>query len=336
MLTLSANKFLGTLTNLLAIVETADTFESGNGLYRVLSLFRSTDVDRGAGKVVNAVDVLTVEDLNLNRSPWTIKAPTVSQQQLNVESYKVVPLSLSRYLLAGAFTDESAIAYFIGYVRSVMQKTKDIYLYSELLKMIFTWYRYTGNVLTAGQKIQIELYNYTGTDSQQKLAYDRINANKICKGILNFVKEIAGADSSAYNELAYTEIVDPKSLVFLVNSHFDTELVVDTFASLLKSQEIKDRFEWGETVPLPFNKVKAALTAAGSATGEADANKCIGIMAHADKFQYGFMYEVLASIFNPANLTDQDFMHFSYYMGAVKALAGVKITANYTNVSAGA
>lgn len=333
MLTLSANKFLGTLTNLLAIVETADTFESGNGLYRVLSLFRSSDIEKGAGKVVNAVDVLTVEDLDLDRSPWTIKAPTVDQQQIDVEAYKVVPLSLSRYLLKGAFAEESAIAYFIGYVRAVMQKTKDIYLYKELLKTIFTWARDADSELAAGQRITVALYNYTGSDAERALAYDRINANLICKAILNFVKEISGADSSAYNELEFTEIVDPKSLVYLVNSHFDTELVVDTFASLLKSQEIKDRFEWGETVPIPYGKVKAGLKDAGSTQEETDANTFIGIMAHADKFQYGFMYEVLASIFNPANLTDQDFMHFSYYMAAVKALVGVVIVAEYTDVA---
>lgn len=333
MLTLSANKFLGTLTNLLAIVETADTFESGNGLYRVLSLFRSSDIEKGAGKVVNAVDVLTVEDLDLDRSPWTIKAPTVDQQQIDVEAYKVVPLSLSRYLLKGAFAEESAIAYFIGYVRAVMQKTKDIYLYKELLKTIFTWARDPDSELAAGQRITVALYNYTGSDAERALAYDRINANLICKAILNFVKEISGADSSAFNELEFTEIVDPKSLVYLVNSHYDTELVVDTFASLLKSQEIKDRFEWGETVPIPYGKVKAGLKDAGSTQEETDANNFIGIMAHADKFQYGFMYEVLASIFNPANLTDQDFMHFSYYMAAVKALVGVVIQANYTDVA---
>lgn len=333
MLTLSANKFLGTLTNLLAIVETADTFESGNGLYRVLSLFRSSDIEKGAGKVVNAVDVLTVEDLDLDRSPWTIKAPTVDQQQIDVEAYKVVPLSLSRYLLKGAFAEESAIAYFIGYVRAVMQKTKDIYLYKELLKTIFTWARDEDSELAAGQRITVALWNYTGSDAERALAYDRINANLICKAILNFVKEISGADSSAFNELEFTEIVDPKSLVYLVNSHFDTELVVDTFASLLKSQEIKDRFEWGETVPIPYGKVKAGLKDAGSTQEETDANGFIGIMAHADKFQYGFMYEVLASIFNPANLTDQDFMHFSYYMAAVKALVGVIFVASYTDVA---
>ena len=333
MLTLSANKFLGTLTNLLAIVETADTFESGNGLYRVLSLFRSSDIEKGAGKVVNAVDILTVEDLDLDRSPWTIKAPTVDQQQIDVEAYKVVPLSLSRYLLKGAFAEESAIAYFIGYVRAVMQKTKDIYLYKELLKTIFTWARDEYSELAAGQRITVALWNYTGSDAERALAYDRINANLICKAILNFVKEISGADSSAFNELEFTEIVDPKSLVYLVNSHFDTELVVDTFASLLKSQEIKDRFEWGETVPIPYGKVKAGLKDAGSTQEETDANGFIGIMAHADKVQYGFMYEVLASIFNPANLTDQDFMHFSYYMAAVKALVGVIFVASYTDVA---
>ena len=102
---------------------------------------------------------------------------------------------------------------------------------------------------------------------------------------------------------------------------------------MLKSQEIKDRFEWGETVPIPYGKVKAGLKDAGSTQEETDANSFIGIMAHADKFQYGFMYEVLASIFNPANLTDQDFMHFSYYMAAVKALVGVVIQASYTDVA---
>lgn len=332
MLTLTANRFLGTLTNLLAIVETADTFESGNGLYRVLELFRSTDIDSGAGKVVNAVDVLTVEDLDLNRSPWTIKAPTVDQQQFDVDDYKVVPLSLSRYLLKGAFAEESALAYFIGYVRSVMQKTKDIYMYKELLEMIFGWYLDAGSDLQAGQTITVNLKNYTGTDSEKALGWQRWNANQICREVINFIKKIGGADSAAYNELGYTEIVDPKSLVFLVNSDYDTDLVIDTFASLFKSQEIKDRFEWGETVPLPANKIETALTGAGSAAPATDRANCIGIIAHADKFQYGFFYQVMASIFNPANLTDQDFMHFAYYLGAVKALAGVKIVASYTTV----
>ena len=264
MLTLSANKFLGTLTNLLAIVETADTFESGNGLYRVLEIFRSSDIDNGGGKVINAVDVLTVEDLDLDRSPWTIKAPTVNQQQLDVDAYKVVPLSLSAYLLKGAFAAETAMAYFIGYCRAVMQKTKDIYLYAALLKTIFTWARDTGSDLQASQRIFVDLYNYTGTDAAKKLEWDRWNANAICKAVINFMREIGGADSSAYNELEYTEVVDPKSLVYLVNSKFDTELVVDTFASLFNSQAIKDRFEWGETVPLPYKKVVKGLKDAGS------------------------------------------------------------------------
>lgn len=333
MLTLTANKFLGTLTNLLVIVETANTFESNNGLYRVLDLCRSTDIGEGGGKVINAVDILTVEDLDLTRSPWTIKAPTVNQQQFDVESYKVVPLSLSRWLMKGAFANEYALAYFVGYCRAVMQKTKDIHMYKELLKMIFGWYLDSGSALKATQKIQVELINYTGSDAVQENGYKKINAERIASALIDFVREVGGADSNGFSELGYTSIVDPKNLVFYVNTKFDTKLLVDTFASLFHSEKIAERFEWGETVPLPKTKIVAALTANSDAQAATHAEECIGIIANREKFQYGFFYEVLASIFNPANLTDQDFMHFSYYLGAVTALTGVKIFAHYTDVS---
>lgn len=342
MVTLHVNKFLGALTNLVTLVTVANTF-SGTGVGRLTEFCKAENLDAGGTKIVQSVDVLTVEDYDENRSPWSLSKPTVNEQQMDVTDYKVIPLSLSRWLLKGAFLDEYATANYIGYCRSVMEKTKAIYMYRECVDLISGWatdnadYQHTGITKQAGQVVEISLFDASAiasSDPVRYAEYQKINANAIAKALINVIRQFQGP-TDQFNDLGYTELIDNSLMGLMINTKFDTDLLVDTFASLLRSEKIAERFDWGETLDIPESQILESLNRIDpeSEDNPEVAGSFIGVLAHKGKFQFGYFYEVMASIFNPANLVDNDFTHFAYYRDYVDSLPAIYFKAKYTVVS---
>lgn len=317
-ITLQANKFLGALTNLVAYSQIADTLQRG-AVGRLISSSQDINVPDGNGKVIRNVDILDVEDLTENSTLLTAKKPTVGEQYMPISGYKRIPLTINRYLMRAAFVEETQLADFIAYISSVMETTLNAYLYGEILKQ---YINYTPAQVT--QTLSVDLIDTSTMTSPTEIEMANVtNAKRICKALLKVLREME-APSDAYNDAELTEIIDRAALKLIINSEFDVDLIVDTFASLFNSNKITEDERWSETISIP----KAQLVKNGMT--DANAKALIGWLVDRKKIQFGYFYRLETSFFDGSTLNENRWLHFSYYMGIVQALPGVKVVATYT------
>lgn len=313
MITLNANKFLGTLTNLIAYSQVADTMERGQ-VGEFVNSFQDINVENGDGKVVLAADMLAVNDLSGQSSLLQSNPPTVDEQYISVENYKVIPLTINRYLMRNAFVDESQLANFTGYIMGAMQATKTAFLSAELIKELEA---YTPN--QASQTKTITIINTTGlTDPMQLEAANRYNANKIQKEFIKTLQALS-FPTAKYNDLSYKEVIDFESLKLIIRGDTDADIIVDSLAYLLNSDKITEAQRWSKTFVIPNEQF----------TGE---NTFVAWLMHNKKIQYGYFYEVATSFFDGSTLNQNDWLHFAYYLDTVKAFPAVcfKLDASLT------
>ena len=323
MVVLQANKWLGVLTNLVAFSQVLDTIQSGS----VSKLVRSAEdiqTPYGDGKVVRSVNIPEVEDLDAENSTLlTTTKPDVREQYFPISAYKVVPLTINRYLIRGAFTDETAMAEFTAYVMGTMEKAREVYLYGEILKQYVIY-----NPAQATQKVSVNLTKITNTMTEVEKQFARTaNANAIVKMLIRILRDMA-APTSDYNDDGLTEIINGDDLKFIINSDFDVEMIVETFATLYGPGKITEEERWNETISIPPKQLKKA--------GAADPSTIIGWFGHRKKVQFGYFYVVATSFFDGSTLNQNNWLHFSYYMALVNSLPCVKLTANYVEPAAAA
>lgn len=312
-ITLNVNKFLGALTNLIAYAQTAITLEKGN-VNRLIESCRDIDCENGDGKVVLSADVLSVGDLSESSTLLTTVKPTVDEQYIPITGYKVVQLTINKYLMRGAFVEESAMSGFIAYLNTVMKKTKDIYIYNLLVN---AYNSYVPKQTT--QTVTVNLYNTSGATGEDLLALQTYNTNQMYNALIMTLTEM-GADTSAYNDLGFTELIDYSSLKFVANSYFNTQMIINTLATLLNSGKITEEQKWSETIVIPQNKMSTA-----------NKSSVIGWLGHNKKIQFGYYYNVATSFFDGSNLNQNNWLHFSYYLGSVNAYPMVIFKAVYTD-----
>lgn len=313
MITLNANKFLGTLTNLIAYSQVADTMERGQ-VGEFVNSFQDINVENGDGKVVLAADMLAVNDLSGQSSLLQSNPPTVDEQYISVENYKVIPLTINRYLMRNAFVDESQLANFTGYIMGAMQATKTAFLSAELIKELEAY-----TPTQASQTKTITIINTTGlTDPMQLEAANRYNANKIQKEFIKTLQALS-FPTSKYNDLSYKEVIDFESLKLIIRGDTDADIIVDSLAYLLNSDKITEAQRWNKTFVIPNDQF----------TGN---NEFVAWLMHNKKIQYGYFYEVATSFFDGSTLNQNDWLHFAYYLDTVKAYPAVcfKLDASLT------
>lgn len=313
MVTLNVNKFLGALTNLIAYSQVADTMERGQ-VGKFVSSFQDINVDNGDGKVVLSADMLTVNDLNAQSSLLTSTPPTVNEQYVSVENYKVIPMTINRYLMRNAFVNEEQLANFTGYLMAIMQATKTAYLSEEIIKEIEA---YTPTQAT--QTVTVDTIDTsTLTDPMQLEAAKRYNANALQKAFIKTLQALS-FPTAKYNDVGYKEVIDFSSLKLVIKAEQDVDIVVDSLAYLLNSDKITEAQRWGETYVVPEEQF----------TGSTD---FVAWLMHNKKIQYGYFYEVATSFFDGSTLNQNDWLHFAYYLDTINAYPCVcfKIDATLT------
>lgn len=314
-ITLPVNKFIGTMSNLVGIVQTADTLEEGT-IGQIIRACEDVSIPNGDGKMILSTDVLAVEDLPTTSTLLTSKVPTIKEQYIKVDNYKVVQMTINRYLMRGAFLSEGSMSGFIAYLYHMMRKTKEIYLYNLIVGM---YDNYTPTLAT--QTKTVDLIDVSAAaianDPTKLRAAQTENSNRVYKALINTLIAM-GVPTKAFNDLELTEIIDKKSLMLIENAYFGTEMLVDTIASLLNSYKITDALKWGETIVLPPESFKTA-----------NQKVIIGWLAHKKKIQFGYFYNVSTSFFDASTLNLNNWLHFSYYIDEVDALPIVVFKANY-------
>lgn len=299
MITLNANLFLGAWTNLIAYVQTAYTMDEGN-ISPFVNSFEDISVPNGDGKVIRSADVPSVANYSATSSLLTVSAPTVQEQYISVENYKVVPMTINKYLMRGAFVAEDQLAEFTAYLLSSMRTAKTIHLSNAILAEIVG---YTPTQAT--QTVTINLFDTTGLlDPAQLERANTYNAKAIQKAFINVLNDF-GFDTTAYNDLALTEVIDASKLKLIIKNSTNTDILVDSLAQLLNSNKITDAQKWGKQFAIPDSKLTGASYDAW--------------LMHDKKIQFGYFYEVATSFFDGSNLNQQDWLHFAYYLDTVDA-----------------
>lgn len=307
-ITLNANKFVGTLSNLICYTFYKDNYHLGDNIDALLNAFRSDDTINGDGKLVLTSDLPVVKDLVVNTSTLLTSVPPVIQEQyIPVTKFKYIQLTVNRYLMRGGFEDEYAMATLISYLLNNMRVAKRLQLKSDIEAVI-------AEILTNNPTTQTVtgLARPTGNPTAVELnAVRTYNTNLIYRTILTVIQmlglgyELNVTDKTTGND-TFEAYERPENIVCLVEPSTMASMDVDTLATLLNSNKI--------TQKINVNFIENEAIADGTV-----------LVLSKDKIQYGYFYQVATSFFDASNLNQQDFLHFSYYCDQIERAPAVLI-----------
>lgn len=307
-ITLNANKFVGTLSNLICYTFYKDNYHLGDNIDALLNAFRSDDTINGDGKLVLTSDLPVVKDLVVNTSTLLTSVPPVIQEQyIPVTKFKYIQLTVNRYLMRGGFEDEYAMATLISYLLNNMRVAKRLQLKADIETVI-------AEILTNNPTKQTVtgLARPTGTPTAVELnAVRTYNTNLIYRTILTVIQmlglgyELNVTDKTTGND-TFEAYERPENIVCLVEPSTMASMDVDTLATLLNSNKI--------TQKINVNFIENEAIADGTV-----------LVLSKDKIQYGYFYQVATSFFDASNLNQQDFLHFSYYCDQIERAPAVLI-----------
>lgn len=307
-ITLNANKFIGTLSNLICYTFYKDNYHLGDNIDALLEAFRSDDTINGDGKLVLTSDLPVVKNLVVNTSTLlTSVTPEIQEQYIPVTKFKYIQLTVNRYLMRGGFEDEYAMANLISYLLNNMRIAKRLQLKTDIESVIadILINNPTRHTVTG-------LERPTGTPSAVELnAVRTYNTNLIYRTILMVIQMLGlgyrlnVTDVTTDND-TFDAYERPDNIVCLVEPSTMASMDVDTLATLLNSNKITQKINVNfiENEAIPDGEV---------------------LLLSKDKIQYGFFYQVATSFFDASNLNQQDFLHFSYYCDQIKRAPAVLI-----------
>lgn len=307
-ITLNANKFVGTLSNLICYTFYKDNYHLGDNIDALLNAFRSDDTINGDGKLVLTSDLPVVKDLVVNTSTLLTSVPPVIQEQyIPVTKFKYIQLTVNRYLMRGGFEDEYAMANLISYLLNNMRIAKRLQLKTDIESVI-------AEILANNPTKQIVtgLAKPTANPTAVELnAIRTYNTNLIYRTILTVIQmlglgyELNVTDVTTGND-TFEAYERPDNIVCLVEPSTMASMDVDTLATLLNSNKI--------TQKINVNFIE------NEAIGDGEV-----LVLSKDKIQYGYFYQVATSFFDASNLNQQDFLHFSYYCDQIDRAPAVLI-----------
>lgn len=307
-ITLNANKFVGTLSNLICYTFYKDNYHLGDNIDALLEAFRSDDTVNGDGKLVLTSDLPVVKDLVVNTSTLlTSVPPAIQEQYIPVTKFKYIQLTVNRYLMRGGFEDEYAMANLISYLLNNMRIAKRLQLKSDIETVITEIL--TNNPTT--QTIAGLTKPATNPTAVELNAVRTYNTNLIYRTLLSVIQklglgyELNVTDKTSDND-TFEAYETPDNIVCLINPSTMASMDVDTLATLLNSNKI--------TQKINVNFIENETIVDGKV-----------LLLSKDKIQYGYFYQVATSFFDASNLNQQDFLHFSYYCDQIERAPAVLI-----------
>lgn len=307
-ITLNANKFVGTLSNLICYTFYKDNYHLGDNIDALLEAFRSDDTVNGDGKLVLTSDLPVVKDLVVNTSTLlTSVPPTIQEQYIPVTKFKYIQLTVNRYLMRGGFEDEYAMANLISYLLNNMRIAKRLQLKSDIEAVITEILANNPTTRTVGGLAK-PATNPTAVELNAVRTY---NTNLIYRTLLAVIQklglgyELNVTDKTSDND-TFEAYERPDNIVCLISPATIASMDVDTLATLLNSNKI--------TQKINVNFIENETIADGKV-----------LLLSKDKIQYGYFYQVATSFFDASNLNQQDFLHFSYYCDQIERAPAVLI-----------
>ena len=307
-ITLNANKFVGTLSNLICYTFYKDNYHLGDNIDALLEAFRSDDTVNGDGKLVLTSDLPVVKDLVVNTSTLLTSVPPMIQEQyIPVTKFKYIQLTVNRYLMRGGFEDEYAMANLISYLLNNMRIAKRLQLKSDIETVI-------SEILTNNPTTQTVAGLTKPTTNPTAVELNAVrtyNTNLIYRTLLSVIQKLGlGYELNVTDKTSDNDTFDayerPDNIVCLISPSTMASMDVDTLATLLNSNKI--------TQKINVNFIENETIDNGKV-----------LLLSKDKIQYGYFYQVATSFFDASNLNQQDFLHFSYYCDQIERAPAVLI-----------
>lgn len=324
LVSLTQNEFVGSLTNL--AIQTLVNKTIADTASPLVQSCMFDAVEYGDKALMISVDTLAVTDYSDQSSLLSVVKPTLDEQALSTTDKKKIQVTLNRYLMKGAFANEYSIADAFAVILSMLQKTKNIYMYKKVVNAYET---YAGGLenngttkpMLATQTKTINMVDVSAvTGEADKKAAREFNSNQIYKALLELQQGMC-SPTRLYNELGFETMSNPDDLKLVINGYFMNEMIVETMATLLNSSKISDNEKWAETHVIP--EVQFANTDTKT--------NVIGWFGDRNKYQIRPRFEVGTSFFDASTLNQNDWLHFWLISGFVNGYPLVKLVANYVD-----
>lgn len=304
-ITLQANKFIGTLSNLIAQTYVMDFFQTEE-LDELIDVFKKGNITYGGGEVVYTVGIPTVQNLNAEQSSLlTVTKPTISEEFIPIENYKVIPLTINNYLMANAFVNENAMSVLVAYLLKSMEVAKKVEVRNAIINALSSHFVDTDvQIEVTGKEISEAM---SGLDANGTKTY---NTNLLYQTLKTQVKNIGFGKGGGANTGKY---VTSNDLVAIMTTSTYSMLEINTLATLLNSDKA--------TANIRIVVVEDGFDDAY----EGALNDGFVWIVQRSALRFGFNYEVATSFFDASNLNTNHWLHFAYYSRFVSSGVGTVI-----------
>lgn len=309
--TLPASKFLSSITTFVNQLRFKDTLHTTPMVEDFVDSCRVGKVDSGKGIVFTfKKELQPVNNLSTTSSVLTITLPKVEQEIIEIDTYKVIPLSVSYQLLADAVPNGALVDTFLNYLYSLMEDTQKFHLFDVLVAELLNW-----TPTQASQTISIDQIDTTGLSGADLQATLQWNANEIARVVRLTLNNLQNK-TTAFTDVATTyTAINPNQTRLIFNDTYYTQFLSNAMASLYHSEKVGEMLDGPKKQILNENLFSAQPTT-------------IGFLLDVDKLALADYYKLQMSFTDASTLFTNSFLHFAYGEGIFKNAVGIKFVAN--------
>lgn len=309
--TLPASKFLSSITTFVNQLRFKDTLYPTDMIRDFVDNSKVGKVDTGKGIVFTFKKTLQpVNNLSNVSSVLTITPPTTAQEIIEIDNYKVIPLSVSRTLLYDAVPNGTLVDTWLNFLYSLMEDTKTFHEFDVLVAELLAW-----TPTQATQTILIDQIDTTGLTGADLKAVQQINATEIARVVRKTINNLQNK-STKYTDVATTmSALSPDKLRLVMNDTYETDFLSNAMASLYHSDKVGDMF--GNITKDVLNE---DVFSAQPTT--------IGFLMDNQKLAMADYYKLQMSFTDASTLFTNSFLHFAYGKGIFQNAVGIKFVAN--------
>lgn len=311
--TLPASQFLASITTFVNQLRFKDTLKATSMVRDFVDRCKVGKVDSGKGIVFTFKKALQpVNNLSTTSSVLTVTPPQTAQEIIAIDTYKVIPLSVSRTLMYDAVPRGELVDEFLNYLYSLMEDTQKFHEFDVLVAELFGW-----TPTQATQTISIDQYDLTGKTGADLKSAQEWNATQIAKVVRKTINNLANK-SIKYTDVSTTlTAVDKNQLRLIMNDTYETDFLADAMASLYHSDKVGEMF--GDLEKDVLNEDLFTTANQGST---------IGFLLDKQKLAMADYYKLQMSFTDASTLWTNSFLHFAYGKGIFQNAIGIKFVAN--------
>ena len=261
-ITLSQNEIYEFLSNMLISTQ---VFTDNIKDSAALSLVNKSRVDGGLygdTKRWISTDVLrTYEwagDAEAENLLKTHRAPDPKEQIISIDNFRMIPLTVDKYLTKRAFADEGTFSQFNSTLTGWMRKTKKVYDAT-----MFNTFVGTTTAKTVAQNVEFELPAEPTGDETTKEAYNRLQAQSIGYQFSNLIVNLEDV-SREFTDFKNLRSFDADEFVYVWNSDWVNKITKLDLPTVFHKEGMIEKFAQHTLNPRFFGDV---LTTSGTGDG---------------------------------------------------------------------